>query len=370
MMALEKMKLAAGIAMLALTTVALSIGLAQVVGSGNPVAGANSSTQPASAHATAAPAHVAVTTAPAVIGDMEAQDLLTKAEAASAWTASATSTVKLKLRIEYPKPTAKRFQSEEVVRRYRSPDGRSHIKIEQLSQELNGEALGPCHFEYILAGKQHIFLFLPPGGSGRVQLDRDPEIVETWRRIDLADIRVGGFLDGWACDVEGGPQLVIEMSRKGTLRLAAAAEVVDGVECRVVESDTPAGIVRIWVAPAQGYNIAKFTIDRPAAPDKPVTSYQIVFDQAKFATVGDRIVVAGGHFQEKHSASPSQPEGESWDYEATAERSEVDLHPRFDEPGLFTTNDIPNGASVLVVGEQGNYVWKDGKPVLKSGTSR
>ena len=317
------------------------------------------------------PRQMVVTTAPAFTGSLEAQDLLTKAEAASAWTASATSTVKLKDRIAYLEPKAMRFQSESVVRRYRSPDGRSHLKIEQLSHKFNGgEDSGTCHFEYILAGKQHIFLFLPPGGKGQVQLNRDPESVETWRRGNLADTRVGGFLDGWAGDVEGGAQSVIELSRKGSVKLSAVAEVVDGVDCRVVESETPAGIVRIWVAPAQGYNIAKFTIGRPAASDKRGPSYQMVFDQAKFATVGGRIVVAGGHYQEKHIADPSQAEGESWDQEATAERPEVDLHPRFDEPGLFTASGIPNGASVLVVGDEGRYTWKDGKPVLKSGTSR
>ena len=357
MMAWAKMKVAAGVAILCVFAGLVTLEV-------------RAQTRP-SQEAVAAPAHLAGATKRTTSGDVETQGLLVSAQAASAWTERATSTVRVTMRGGFSGPPAFTTRLEQTARCFRAHDGRSHTKLELLSAERDGKSVGPARIEEILADKEHI-RYVGSGASAlqldpNVQWDRELGRVEWWRKLNLASVETGGFLDGMVADVEGGPESVIELSRKGTPKLASGVEVVDGIECRLVESETPAGLVRIWVAPSRGNNIAKFTVGRPSVVAKDSENVEMVFDQAKFAEVGGRTVVAGGHFQEKHGVTQSGHYRPLWEQETTAVRSEIELNPLFDEPGLFTLSGVPDGTAVTIVGSPDNhgYVWRGGKPVKK-----
>ena len=304
--------------------------------------------------------------------DPLAEELLSRAERASAWVNQSVSTIKLKWQISYEsgnKTSAVRFRSEHVIRRYRAPDGRSHFKIDQ-TQERNGVLMPPLHTESILMEKQHVdFIALADGRGSSVHLDREPGDVEVWRKIHRAGVRFAGFLDGMATDIPPIPDgvSVLDVARSGHPRLLATPEAVDGIECRVVESDTPSGHVRIWIAESKGDNIAKFSIDQQGVPGKASPEYHIRFDQAKFVSVGDHVVIAGGHFYDKHAPADGN---DGWTQDATADRVEIDLQPRFGEPGVFTPAGIPEGSSVTIRRMPDHYVWKQGKAILETPEMR
>jgi hypothetical protein len=60
---------------------------------------------------------------------------------------------------------------------------------------------------------------------------------------------------------------IFELARRGDPRLIALSEKSGGVDCQVIESYTPVGTLRIWVAPSMQYNVAQFELERGRSPD-------------------------------------------------------------------------------------------------------
>lgn len=161
-------------------------------------------------------------------------------------------------------------------------------------------------------------------------------------------------------------------------RLRADTEEVAGSPCYVLECDSKRGHYVLWVDPAQGYAIAKATVDKSAgnlwydesleaAPAKgqDLVSVHAELSETTVQKIGDTFVPVSGKLvvEEVHGDGTHRTSS----YVAT--RSNIQLNPDFSSMTAFVMDGIPDGTVVWNEDFPGlPWVWMNGAAVADTGT--
>lgn len=264
--------------------------------------------------------------------------------------------------------------SKESIMKYQRADGVVHIKGKEQIYKFSpdGQRYGdPSHrwLEQICELDRLIVFGIPQEAPDKAwaQIATIPAKVERARGLIRQSETTGEWLSGIIPDRSPQGSSVIDLARAGKLSPRVEHETIDGVECYVVTSEIPGGQVRLWIAPTKGYNPLKYIVrwkDIPPPRHRDLTLSVSITD---FLCVDGRILPAAGQFQ----ADWVEHRGTQYSMQITTRRTKIDLHPTFDEPGLFTPAGIPDGAQVSFQQEETDkrpivfYVWRNGRPVLE-----
>lgn len=246
------------------------------------------------------------------------------------------------------------------VRRY-ARDDETHLKLTFDRDAEAGRNNPPVESEQVFAGDLG-FIYLP--FRNRVQLARVAEDVNRWRDNLVHDYKYGTFLDGYIFAGNAGNQSVINLALLSSPKLLPMVEKIDGVECRIVEALTSGGLLRLWIAPSKDFCLAKYEIEQDGHEDGSLAKFKATFDQAEFEKIDDRTILVAGRFTTK--VVPVSPREPAYSETVLARRTEVDLHPQFDDPKLFSPSTVPDGAEVWVEDDLDSgvrYIWRDGAAV-------
>jgi hypothetical protein len=164
------------------------------------------------------------------------------------------------------------------------------------------------------------------------------------------------------------------MLESGAAKLAAD-EMIDDVECKVVEAKTKYGAMKLWLAPESGYLPARTEIrtsaDDLAGDGKPIGDFRNdngkwvkegveVVTISKFELIGDAFVPSAG----KYTLNVLYTDGSTLSGLADAryERKEIVLDPDFSNTDAFQIN-FPEGAPIRNLDDLSGveYEWRAGK---------
>jgi hypothetical protein len=289
----------------------------------------------------------------------DAQTLLSQARAATSWFSESAVVCQVELRNGQGGIDEETLT--ENLQEFRSAG--SMRVIADITDQMQGHK-SSGRYDWLTADGKRIFYV--DGVLGNICTSA--ENLAKWSKIDLQDPRLAGFLDGnYDFGQLTGTQVsVFDWAQSGSPALRSSTETVDGAECSVVDSDTAIGKISIWIAPSQGYNVAKLQFQsKPSPADQqgnpngniPIS---VTFDNAEFSQQGDRKILVGGRL---HKIAGPTALGVSYYTDVKAHRSSVDLNPTFDL-AVFTTSFIANGTKMAVAEDQKSgiqYVWQDGK---------
>jgi len=189
--------------------------------------------------------------------------------------------------------------------------------------------------------------------------------ISKWEKWDNGFSGNGGFLDsnfdfGSAATFSSA----LELLRTGKMQLRPDVETINGLPCNVLESETPIGELTVWIAPSEGYNLAKLEFhSKPGSGEQHNEEpLSILFDRAEYGQIGDRKVLIGGHYLDQWG----DPHGITQGIDLNAHRTDVELTAKIDDPTLFTPSFVADGAQMVVDEDRTSgiiYVWKDGKAI-------
>jgi hypothetical protein len=187
-------------------------------------------------------------------------------------------------------------------------------------------------------------------------------LIEDRRSSDECDVLTGSFLDG---NIDGTGNIIALMS--AAMALPSVHPILredrwNGSDCEVVELQTPIQKMVAWILPSKANVIVKYLLEQK---DPTNSLSQAEFEATALQNVDGRAVIRAGRCT---CTGVDLSDGTKWIETFDAERTELNLHPQFNEPNLFTTHDVPNGVRVFLddlpnVGL--NYIWSGDGPVPK-----
>ncbi len=207
-------------------------------------------------------------------------------------------------------------------------------------------------------------------------------ISEEERRKDICEARADqtGFLHG-ILPGDDEPLKTI-LTRNSAIELRPQTERVNGADCHVLDTVTPHGRYRLWIAPEYGYHITKVEASKSGddiAGGRPLSSYgnperlpgykgtfpakplEIILslDVVEFRKFGDVWIPTKGTYRR----TKRHIDGRIITATKECRVTHVDLDPDFQAVGAFVP-DIPDGTTVTVDGDERTaYRWSNGKPV-------
>jgi hypothetical protein len=301
--------------------------------------------------------------APATAGPESALDILKRAESAHAWVYHSATTNEVEEITQQSDKNGAHIKG--TVIRYEDAQERVHFDTRFRELKNTFSSKGPSskviEAHYILADGRHAYYGAP---GVIVNLARDPQRFEKWRRVLHAMPRLGGFLDGWVQTTASvGGSAIFELARGGQCEVAQQTEPIGGIECVRLDAATPAGKLQAWFAPSRDYGLARLTLYYKGEGTGDFSEYRIVVDQIEFEQVDGRWVAIAGRYQ-AHRV-PADANAAAYDESVTVRRTRVDLKPKFD-PATFSFAMIPNGTMAQVeddIASGVQYVWRDGDAV-------
>jgi hypothetical protein len=291
-----------------------------------------------------------------------AEELLQAATRASNWGERYASVTEVKYRATVGEgPHQYVVGTDSVVNKYRDGD-RLHIISQFLGHLTRSGAYvaRPSRRETVFAQDNRTYWWYPIDSplTGTAQVARSPQRVTSMRHIDEADSSTGCFLDGGV----DGLGNIIDIARAGEVSPNARHEQVLGADCDVIEARLSTGRASLWIAPSRSSNILKYVLE---TSDASTGQVQAQFVATSLQTIENRSVVASGLSSRTWTDLDTHAK---WHETVDAQRTNLDLHPTFADPKLFTTRTVPNGIRVFLddmpnVGV--DFVWYDGQPVAK-----
>jgi len=299
---------------------------------------------------------------------VDADSILTKARSALDWINwSITKTNITYLSVSTGVPQMGGGDTEQIVR-YSAPDGRLKITVISHDQDMHGAFTGQSLIgEQIGANNQFLSYAVsadqPPGlRNGFVRIVRTPKAIAKKRDFAMGSEGLSGFMDGNIFENDGTMHCVLDLASSGHPQVSN--EKVGNLDCYVLQCVTPAGDLRLWIAPSEGYNLVRYNLDgvvHEGTTDPKL--FSVFFEATRFMTSGGRSIIAAGRYR---STCFEAEIGQSWNGTATVNRTDVELNPDFKDSNPFNFNDVPNGIRVIfddASGMNDRFVWSNGRPV-------
>jgi len=258
---------------------------------------------------------------------------------------------------------------------FHSPDGRIDARLKQNSRpDKQGRFVpSPVSSEYVLADGRFVTSQYgeqaPPSihnGIARVFTQSGGKAAA--ETAVACSPTLGGFLDGRFLSDDAKPQSVVDLAMHSDVSKGVTQDNIDGVDCDTAEWSTRFGTLDIWVAPSQGYNIVKFSLEGRVPPSgderaPPRGPSSIHFQSSGFKSIENRVATAGGRCETVYYEAKT---GRVWTSITTAERMLIEMDPKFDDPALFTVKNVPDGIPVhfedAITPQHISYVWWHGAP--------
>ena len=154
-----------------------------------------------------------------------------------------------------------------------------------------------------------------------------------------------------------------------TISVRDEREIVNGVECYVIDANTPNGNIRAWIDPQHGYSIARIDQRRSRAEGHLDYGEPMQMKEVTFTLQCTRLGIVDGVWlpmEFEWTAHSVRANGESATDKRQVRIDEAILNPDHDALGTLVPSDIRNGADVWVPPVlQIRYTWKDGKLVTR-----
>lgn len=206
-----------------------------------------------------------------------------------------------------------------------------------------------------------------PGFAGYVIIDNEPPDGATFGTY-VAHAVYGapclGYLKG---DYKRFDQILKEAGSEN-VSVQEEMEEINGTAHYVIDADTGNGKYRIWLNPEKGYNFTKAELRKKEGdaynygPLPPDNNYLFLMENTEFREIDGVWVPVKASMEYNKKLQNGGHAGEKINYEITS----ISINPDHDTLGSFLTDDIQNGAKVIVKEAKGaEYVWRDGKPVPK-----
>jgi hypothetical protein len=197
--------------------------------------------------------------------------------------------------------------------------------------------------------------------SGSAQVAKDAARTSKMRLVDECDSNTGAFLDGCV----DGLGNVLDLAGAGTLSPDIQHEQIDGVDCSIVASRSKSTLIKLWIAPSKGNLVVKYLLEQSEGAAGPTRA---VFQASSYQNIGNRTIVRAGR---STRSWVDQNDQTKWSETVDAERVDLNLEPDFNQSGLFSTRDVPNGIRVFIdelpnVGV--DFIWSNGRPIAKVDT--
>jgi hypothetical protein len=151
-----------------------------------------------------------------------------------------------------------------------------------------------------------------------------------------------------------------------SLRVRRNQDVIGGVSCYVIDSQTEYNHYTIWIDSRHGYNIARAEIrqEKHKRNGSYLPERHIVLENVRFERIGQVWVPMEADIREDEN----QPNGDFRQLKEHHERLEVLLNPDHQILGSFKTDDIENGTKVYIAPGKTPYIWQDGRVVDQQGS--
>ena len=171
---------------------------------------------------------------------------------------------------------------------------------------------------------------------------------------DMVVAKTGAFAWGYS-GAEGG-RIDVFMRQCRNVRVRPQTELVNDVNCYVLEASTPHGQYTVWIDPTHGYSLAKI---EHKTQGSHIAVSNTAFSQINAAWVPVKMVFDGLVL-----ISPEH----DWGYHQEINVTKLMVNPDHGSQRSFLADDIPAGTECrFVVGTgrrmPGHYVWRDDKPV-------
>ncbi|HUS72965.1 MAG TPA: hypothetical protein VMY06_07840 [Sedimentisphaerales bacterium] len=196
----------------------------------------------------------------------------------------------------------------------------------------------------------------PNSSKGKAGITKDKKLIEEKLAVDYRGAALLGVFSGDYVRVDS----IIARAKKISIR--EKTEKIGDTQCFVIEAATERGDYTIWIDPDHGYNIAKAVVKRSKG-DLIQRSTRIKRTMS-FLLENVRFEQIDGVWAPMEADMKS-----AVDNREVAKvhhlRTEFILNPDAEILGSFIADDIPDGTAVTVAGDDGKYIWQDGKHVLE-----
>jgi hypothetical protein len=205
-------------------------------------------------------------------------------------------------------------------------------------------------------------------GRGGENAGVDASVQRTHRDFRLA-YSIDGLLHGFAW---GDPKPMVQLLREsGKAQLRPKTEEVDGHACDVIEARTERGMYTVWLDPEAGYHVRRAVVVREPgdlwydrkldakATDTTQSHSEIRIDRVQIERLGERWLPMRGTMEARSLFASGREL-----FRVTCKRSNIDPKPNFEGSDAFVMDGIPNGAEVVIMGDDGvqsgTTTWRDG----------
>lgn len=190
----------------------------------------------------------------------------------------------------------------------------------------------------------------------RISRDNDSRLKEL-----LDDPDHGGFLRG---RIFGNNHNSIAdlLGQSQNLRLLDGCEIINEMECMVLEGQTQYGLAKVWISPEKGYSAIKWSLHKTKQSlfnDKPIEGedWIAIYEVNEIESFDNCYVASSGRFTLKMKLNSKE---ESID-ESIFTISNIEINPDFKAMGAFQL-DVPDGTRVFLSDSPGiRYEWSNGK---------
>ena len=140
-------------------------------------------------------------------------------------------------------------------------------------------------------------------------------------------------------------------------------EKVRGSDCYVIKGHIKHGSYTLWINPAHGYNISKAEVEKGQGSLflgkllGPGTSISSHLEVARYQQIDGMWVPMEG----VETGGSKWPGGKYSEGTLHYKRTAVIPNPAHEVLGSFVLDEVPNGATVLVMGVPAKYTWQDGE---------
>jgi hypothetical protein len=141
-------------------------------------------------------------------------------------------------------------------------------------------------------------------------------------------------------------------------------EEINGTANYVIEADTNNGKYHIWLNPEKGYNFTKAVLQKKEGdaynygPLRPGDDFLFQMENTEFREINGVWVPVKARMEYEYKLPNGGSSEEKINYEITS----ISINPDHDTLRSFLTDDIQNGAKVILREVSGiNYIWQDGE---------
>lgn len=305
-------------------------------------------------------------------GPNNAKDLLRLAGEALAWPDRYVVFLEVDRRLTRGRPPAQDTTGGCVfVRIYADGYGRMHVESDARCVPGVDNALTwrAGHGEHILTSQHHIvfsYMLDNPLASAKVQMARTPQNIDKWRKLLHQDAHLGQFLNGVIEDGSDSGCSVIDLAQQGQVDSSLEYERIHDLECVVVRSQLPNGVVCLWLVPSRNYLPVKYEVDLPSPNSSIYQNVKAVFEATEFLRIDDRWILGGGRLRSEGLVKDTHL---PWTDCVQARRVFVNFNPPSQVfASKFEPRGIPEGARVILedaLTSPLKYIWHNGQPVVK-----